>query len=388
MKIKKIRTFTLEAQLAEPFTFSQWSYQARATTLVAVETECGRQGWGEGYGPSGPIASAVEEFLAPFLLGRDPRDTEELWHLLFARSLDYGQKGTMVAAISALDIAFWDIKAQSAGVPLYRLLGAGEIDSIPCYASGFYFGGEEPLEQKFSREVKTYVSKGFGALKMKVGLGVERDVELITRVRQAAGPRVRLMIDANHAYDPVTAIALGRRLEELDIYWFEEPVSPLDLEGYLTVKRELKIPIAGGECEYTRFGFESLLRKRAVDFVQPDLCACGGITEGLKIATLASIYNIHLTPHVWGSAIGQAAALHFYAARPRHPGTLTPEDKLIECDQTQNPLREGIVETPIRFVHGDWYLPREPGLGVKIDEAVLARFAKRTQDSKKSRRLR
>ena len=121
--------------------------------------------------------------------------------------------------------------------------------------------------------------------------------------------------------------------------------------------------------------FEPLLRNRAVDYAQPDLCSCGGITEGLKIATLASVYNVHLTPRVWGSSIGQAAALHFYAARPKHPSSLLQEDKLIECDQTENPLRMEIVEKPIRFANGCWYLPQTPGLGVEVRESAVARFS-------------
>jgi D-galactarolactone cycloisomerase len=160
-----------------------------------------------------------------------------------------------------------------------------------------------------------------------------------------------------------------------DIFWFEEPVSPLDIDGYLAVKQQSPIPLAGGECEYTRFGFEPLLRRRAVDYAQPDVCSCGGISEALKIAALASVYNIHVTPHAWGSAIGQAAALHFYAARPRHPGSLTAEDKMIECDQTENPFRTEIVREPIRFEQGQWFLPTGPGLGVEIDRAALGRYS-------------
>ena len=228
--------------------------------------------------------------------------------------------------------------------------------------------------RKFEREAKQYLDCGFRAAKMKVGLGVERDAQLVAAVRQALGPKTRLMIDANHAYDPATAIALARKVERHDIFWFEEPVSPLDVDGYLEVKRNTTISLAGGECEYTRFGFEPLLRRRAVDFAQPDLCACGGISEGLKIASLASIYNIHVTPHAWGSAIGQAAALHFYAARPHHPGSLTAEDKMIKCDQTENPFRTEIVLTPIPFESGEWRLPQSPGLGVEIDKVALLRF--------------
>jgi len=372
--ITSIRAFTLRAELKRPFSFSQWTFSRRETTLVSVETSAGIQGWGEAYGPSRPIAAAVTDFFTPLLCGRDPLDTEALWHLLYARSIDYGQKGTLLAAISALDIAFWDIKARFAGLPLYRLLGGAETEALPCYATGFYFTEGEPLEHSFAREAETYVRQGFSAVKMKVGLGVERDAVLVGLVRGVIGKRVRLMIDANHAYDPVTATALGRRIEQHDIHWFEEPVSPLDVDGYLEVKRRIAIPLAGGECEYTRFGFEPLLRRRAVDYAQPDLCACGGVSEGMKIATLASLYNVHVTPHVWGSSIGQAAALHFYAARPRQPFTLTPEERLIECDQTENPLRTGIVRNPIILEHGRWRLPQTPGLGVEVSEEALQRF--------------
>ncbi len=375
MQIKTIRAFTLRAKLQQPFAFSQWRFTHRETTLVRVETGNGVEGWGEAYGPSAAIVAAIEKFFAPMLLGRDPRDTESLWHFLFARSIDYGQKGTMVAAISALDIAFWDIRATAAGMPLYRMLGAFETERIPCYATGFYFTGEELTAPDLESEARYLLDHGFKAFKMKVGRGIEQDVRAVTILREALGPAMRLMIDANHAYDPVQAISLGRRVERHEIYWFEEPVSPLDIEGYREVKRSLSIPLAGGECEYTRFGFEPLLRKRAIDFAQPDLCACGGISEGMKIATLASVHNIHVTPHAWGSSVGQAAALHFYAARPRHPGTLTAEDKLIECDMTENPFRTEIATKPIAFEKGHWHLPKDPGLGIAVDRAAVERFA-------------
>jgi D-galactarolactone cycloisomerase len=372
VKITAVRAYRLGAELERPFLFSQWRYTRRETTLVEVETDAGVAGWGEGYGPSAPLAAALSEFFAPLVMGRDPRDTESLWHFLFARTIDYGQKGTMLAAISALDIACWDIKARDAGVPLYRLLGGEQIDAVPCYATGFY-PGEDP-EREFPGEAERYMAGGFRAAKMKVGFGLERDAALVKLVRAALGAGVRLMIDANHAYTPAEAIAVGRRVAGEEIAWFEEPVSPLDLDGYVEVKRALPMPIAGGECEFTRFGFEPLLRRRAVDYAQPDLCSCGGISEGLKIAALASVYNVHVTPHAWGSAIGQAAALHYYAARPRHPGSLTAEDKLIECDQTENPFRTRIVREPIVLDVGRWRLPQCPGLGIEIDRAALGRF--------------
>ena len=373
MKIASVRAFRLGADLARPFAFSQWTFSRRETTLVRVETAEGPTGWGEAYGPAAPAAAAVEQFFAPLVLGRDPRDTEDLWSFLYARSIDYGQKGTMLSAISALDIAFWDLKAQAAGLPLYRALGAGLIESVPCYATGFYFSAGD-LEESFRAEAERYLAEGFTAMKMKVGQGIERDAGLVGAVRRAIGPGIRLMIDANHAYTAAEAVRLGRKVEEQEIYWFEEPVSPHDLDGYLEVKGRLRIAIAGGECEYTRFGFEPLLRRRCVDYAQPDLCACGGISEGMKIAALASVHGIHVTPHAWGSSVGQAAALHFYAARPRHPGTLTAEDKLIECDRTESPFRAAIARRPIELSQGSWKVPQSPGLGIEVDEDSVRRF--------------
>jgi D-galactarolactone cycloisomerase len=376
MKIRNVTTFALRAKLERPFRFSQGSYATRATVLVRIETAGGAVGWGEAYGPAEVAKAAIDSFFAPLVVGRDAREREFLWHLMYASSVDYGQKGIMLAAISAIDIALWDLCAREVNLPLYRYLGGAEQTSVPCYATGFYFCSEDigTLTSDFAREAERYRSQGFIAMKLKVGLGVRSDLRLIEAVRQAAGDSTCVMIDANHAYDPTTAIDLGRRAERFDLSWFEEPVSPLDVAGYAAVRRALKIPIAGGECEYTRFGFDSLFRAGAVDYAQPDLCACGGITEALKIATLASLHSVHVTPHVWGTAIGQSAALHFYAARQGNPATLIAETKWIECDQSENPLRNSIVRDPICLRDGEWLLPQTPGLGVDVLEDKIAMF--------------
>lgn len=374
MKVSSVTAHVLGAPLEEPFAFSQFSYSRREAMLVEVRTDDGLVGWGEAYGPAKLTGAIVQDFLGPLLLGRDPRDVEANWELLYARSVDYGQKGVMIAAISALDIACWDIKARAANQPLYRLLGGAKTESIDCYATGFYFPQNEPVEVRFEREARQFLANGFRAMKIKVGLGVERDAELVRHVRGVVGPATKLMIDANHAYTPTEAIALGRKLEDAGLWWFEEPVSCIDVDAYLEVKNRISIPLAGGECEATRFGFEPWLRRRAFDYCQPDICACGGITEGMKIAALASLTGIHVTPHAWGTAIGQAAALHFYAARPRQPFTLTADRKLIECDRSENPLRRGIVEAAIEFSEGKWLLPQGPGLGIDVRPEAFAPY--------------
>src|SRR6476646_6840417 len=169
MEITRITAHVLRADLTRPFRFSQGSYAQRAAALVRVETGDGIIGWGEAYGPPEIAAEAVRSFFAPLLTGRDPRDRESLWHLMFARSVDYGQKGIMVAALSAIDIALWDIGARAAGMPLYRFLGASEQRSIPCYATGFYFieNDIDAIARDFAAEAEQLLARGFRAMKLK-----------------------------------------------------------------------------------------------------------------------------------------------------------------------------------------------------------------------------
>jgi len=378
LKITAVDAFRLRAPLQQPFSFSQNRFTHREAMLVRVTADSGLVGWGEAYGPAVLSKPVVESYFAPMLLGRDPRDVESIWARLYSVSLDYGQKGAVLAALSACDIALWDLKARAADVPLYRLLGGEETDSVRCYATGFYWPDDVRLEDHFEQEARRYLSDGFEGMKIKVGTpgerGPERDAELVRHVRSIVGPETALMIDANHAYTPIEALRLARRIEDCEITWFEEPTSPLDPDAYLEIKNRTSIPLAGGEAEYTRFGFEPWLRARAFDYAQPDLCATGGISEGLKIASLASLTGVHVTPHTWGSAVGQSAALHFYAARPRNPFTTSPESRWLECDRSENPFREAIVESPITFERGRWKLPTGPGLGVEVQPETFARY--------------
>lgn len=182
------------------------------------------------------------------------------------------------------------------------------------------------------------------------------------------------MVDANHAYDATGAIALGRRIEELDIAWFEEPVPPEDVTGYKAVKAALTIPIAGGEAEFTRWGFRDLVVGRAVDILQPDVCAAGGISETKKIADMANAFGVRVNPHVRGTAVGLAASLQLIAALPHNPPGLHPIEPLLEFDQSEHPIRMAVAREPIVQVGGWVEIPDGPGLGIEIDRAVLTKF--------------
>jgi D-galactarolactone cycloisomerase len=232
---------------------------------------------------------------------------------------------------------------------------------------------------RLTAEAQAYVETGFAMLKVKVGLlTVDADLERVTAIREIIGPTTRLLVDCNHAYNAATAIRLGRGLERLGVYWFEEPVPPEDHAGYRHVRQALDIPIAGGECEYTRYGFRDFLAGGCVDIAQPDLCAAGGFSELLKIHALASSLGVWLIPHVWGSGVALAAALHLLAILPPFPHTANPiplqNEPVIEFDRSPNPLRDQLLVEPVTLTAGRVPVPQGPGLGIRVDAHVLRRY--------------
>lgn len=374
MRITAVDTFVLRHRLDQPFGFSQWWYDARTAMLVRVTADDGTVGWGEAYGPPEPSAAIIDHVLAPLILGADPRDTLPLWERMYARTRDSGRGGMVLHALSAVDIALWDLKGKALGVSVSRLLGGRFRERVQAYATGLYFRPQEDFAADLAAEARGYMAEGFRAIKLKVGLTPELDLRHARAVREAIGPEIELMVDANHAYDAATAIRLGRAFERLDVRWFEEPVIPEDLEGYAAVAQALDLPIAGGEAEFTRFGFRRLLEARAVDIIQPDLTATGGFTECQRIAALASAHGVRYLPHVWGSAVGLAAGLQFVAALPPATASLRPIEPLFELDRTPNRFRDELAAEPLQFEAGWLTIPDRPGLGITIDEAALAPF--------------
>jgi D-galactarolactone cycloisomerase len=183
-----------------------------------------------------------------------------------------------------------------------------------------------------------------------------------------------LMIDANHGYDRIDAARLADRVEELDIGWFEEPVAPEDVDGYRWLKGETSIPLAGGECAFTRFDFQKLMDAEALDIVQPDTCAAGGLSECLKIAALVSARGLRYHPHVWGTGIAVAAALQLIAVLPPAARGFAANEPLLEFDRTPHPFRDAILERPFTLAGGRVAVPDGPGLGIEVDRDALARF--------------
>ncbi len=373
MRIAAVNVHVLEAPLSEPFAWSFNRTATRGSCIVEIVSESGESGWGECFGPARLNAAIVEAF-RPLLVGQDASATELLWQTLYNQFRDQGQKGLVITAISGVDIALWDLKGRSLGEPVHRLMGGPLRREVRAYATGTYRRGKgEPVDY-ICEEVRGYVREGFSAVKLKIGFGVEEDLALIRAARETIGPRTGLMLDANHGFDAVEAIELGRRAAACNIGWFEEPVVPDDLDSYVEVRRGQPIPVAGGECEFTRWGFREVLTRRAIDIIQPDTCAAGGLSECKKIADMATAFGVRYVPHVWGTGIGLAAALQLLAVLPHSPPRHTPLEPMLEFDRSEHPFRQAVLQTPLEHSGGVVRVPEGPGLGIEVDRAALQRF--------------
>jgi len=376
MKIATIETFDLTCPLNRSFGWSQGWINQRGTTLVKITTDDGLTGWGEG-----AESGLINNLLAPLLIGQDPIDRAGLWERMF-HALYNGNNAVGLAgsALSALDIALWDLAGKAANLPICALLGGKIRDKIAVYATGLYYTeGEFP--DRLLDEARSYVDMGFKGMKTKVGgLSIEEDVARVKALREAIGPDISLMIDANEGYNATTAIRIGRKLEELDLVWFEEPVNAQDLEAYLEVKAALPMAIAGGENLRTRYEFKPYLTRRAFDIVQPDIMHCGGLTEMARICAMANACGIQVNPHVWGSPVMIAATLHLAATLPPCPPARNAQpylqEPVMEFDRTPSVIREELCAVPFDQEESFVQVPEGAGLGIEVDEEVVRRLGK------------
>lgn len=373
MKILSIEPIIVSQKLKKPFHFSQWEYQTRTICLVKVITEDGTYGWGEGYGPANLVKAGID-FFTPFILELNALDHEVIWQQMYLRSLDYARRGVLLAALSAIDIALWDIKGKYFDLPVCSLLGGKKNEFIKPYATGLYFSNGGDVKDKLVEEAIGYKEQGYHGIKMKVGLGIAKDTEYVSAVKKAIGDEVELMVDSNHAYNLKEALQLCDALKDMNISWFEEPVSPEHYADYRQLRERTNIPISGGECEYLRYGFLQLFQNLCVDIAQPDICAAGGLTEVKKIAAMANTFGVELIPHSWGTGVALHAAMHLIANLDITPGRMHQSEPWMELDRTENALRD-IVTTPLIIPeNGLFKVPETPGLGVEIDEEALDKF--------------
>ncbi len=300
-------------------------------------------------------------YLKPHLIGEDPVNVERLWARMWVPKL-IGRRGLTTRAISAIDIGLWDIRGKIANLPLYKLLG-GFRDSVPTYVAGGYYEEGKGLRE-LAQEMEQNVAMGARAIKMKIGgVPMNEDIERVRVVRDAIGPDVKLLVDANCAYRAYEAMRFARQVERYDVFWFEEPVAPDDYDGHRKLAQATSIPIATGENEYTRYGFRDLIRNDCAAILNADAKVLGGMTEFMKVAALAQAHDLDIAPH--GSqdvhvhlvaAISNGLILEFYrdTVDPMW-GRIYRETLSLNADGTVSP-------------------PSAPGLGIEPDAAALAPY--------------
>ncbi len=368
MKIERVETFPITAKITDPQGTSQADWSQVSCLLVKVTTDDGIVGWGEGLARKAPRAFAhfVDELFAPMLVGQDPFAVEVLWTKM-ARVFTGRAGGALIEAVAGVDIALWDIIGKSLGSPLYKVLGHAGRDAIPAYASAIGWNDDAVAEHQIGQSLEW----GFKEIKVKVGQPLKSAMERARLVRERAGPDVKLSVDANWAFNLDESLEMARALADLGYTWFEEPIEPEDLQGYIKLAGRSPVRLAAGESEFTASGARALLASRAIGVVQPDVARSGGITETRKIITLADAHHIAYAPHIgFSGAICAAASLHL-AAASRHCETY-------ECMIFGNPLRDSITKSPVAhrtsLIDGRLAIPQAPGLGIEIDEDAVRKL--------------
>ena len=379
IKIIDVTVHIIKSKLDKPFAFSQGWVNERSATLIEIKTNEGITGWGEafcqGLEPPEISAAVIENALKPILLEQCPLDIEVLWHKMYSTTRDYGRKGSVISAISAVDIALWDIAGKYYNEPIHQLLGGAFRNKIKPYATGFYRLKGKGEANRLAEEAISHYENGFDHMKVKLGFGIEDDLKCMESIYSVLkNKNVTLMIDTNHAYGRSEALLLGKQLEDYRLRWYEEPVVPEDINGYSELKSKLNIPIAGGENEHTLFGFKSLFENNAVDIAQPDIGSCGGITGAKQIINLAHSFGVEVNPHVWGSAIAQAASIQVIASIPLTHFSIFAREPILEYDQSSHPFRRELLTSPIELVNGMINVPKGKGLGIDINLNTIKKY--------------
>ncbi len=361
-KIIDIKVHLVSQPVTGNFKDATRSVETIGFTIVRIVTDDGLDGVGVTYHEVGGEATKalIERNMIPRLLGRDPFDTEVIWQEFFGYLRGVARKGLMYCALSAIDIALWDLKGKAVNLPLYKLMGGGD-SRVPVYASG---GWTSYSDDELVEEMLNMVEQGYSMLKFKVGVEAgtnpRRDVERVGKVRSAVGPDIRLAIDANNCWDASTAVQFANIAKQFDLLWLEEPVFADDIPGLSRFRRGTDLPLATGEHEYLKFGVRDLVLNEAADIVQMDGARAGGFTEMVKIAAITQAWNLKFAPHAM-----ENIHIHLVASAPNG---LTLE---------RLRLFEGITarvfpEAPLP-VDGFMQIPDLPGLGLELDmDFVLA----------------
>ena len=352
--------------------------------ILRIETDDGLVGWGEGKnaagstGSYGALVHMLNHEVGPQLIGCDPADIGVIWEMLYNgvrhdsaaqnghAMPQLARRGISIAAISAVDIALWDILGKSLNVPVWQLLGGRKLERMPVYASG----GWAPADT-IGEQLKSYIDKGgFKAVKMRVGAmdgAPHVSAARVKAAREAIGPDIELAVDAHGTYTVAGARRFIQMVWDCDLAWFEEPVIADDKPGIAEVRAAGNVPVSTGESEATRYAFRDLAVLKAADIFQPDPAFCGGISEAMKIGAIASAFNLRLAPHLWAGAPCFFAGLHICAA--------SPAAFTVEYSLGANPMIHDLAEERIEVSDGLIAIPEKPGLGFTVSEKFLEAHA-------------
>jgi len=347
----------------QTFAFHGW-------LIVEVFSDDGHVGLGNAALTPKITKQVIDLYLKPLLIGQEPWDIERLWQHMYRKTMAFGRKGIGMVAISAVDIALWDLLGKSAGQPVYRLLGGRTKARIPVYASRLYSVDLSELEA----EAKRYQEEGYQAMKLRFGwgpadgpAGIERNLALVRTVREAVGEGIDVMADAYMGWTLEYAKRMLPLLEPFRLRWLEEPVIPDDIHGYAELKSYGRIPIAGGEHEFTLYGFRELLEAHALDYIQFDTNRVGGITQARKIAALAEAHSVPVIPHA-----GQMHNYHVVMASLNSP--MAEYFPMVDVE-VGNELFWHLFQGEPRAQNGYVDLDdNTPGLGLTVNESGLEQF--------------
>ncbi|QHJ01060.1 mandelate racemase/muconate lactonizing enzyme family protein [Xylophilus rhododendri] len=365
LKIARIEGIATSFPVKQGVTLGIGRAVKRDALIVKVTTESGLVGWGESHHGRcpGAIAQLINTTLRQLVVGFDASDVVGVWSRIYQRQLASHGMGTACAlAMSGIDQALWDIRGKAVGWPLWRLLG-GSRRPVKAYAGGISLGFQPPAE--LVDEVAALTAQGYRAVKLRFGDTVARDLERLAAVR-AAHPTLGIMVDANTGYRPDDVRRAMPALREFDALWLEEPFPPQDERSYRDAAALGGVPLAAGENHFTRYEFNRLIAQGAVRVLQPDLSKTGGITEGLRIAAMASAEKLDMHPHTSASGLNMAASIHLLAAID-NPG-------YFEADVArENLFRDALTTRCDQLDANGCVLPPDaPGLGIEVDEAFLA----------------
>ncbi len=364
MKITDVKVHVLVKKTAQRIYSSRGSRDYRSHAIVEVETDEGISGLGEGIGNPPLVKSVIETSLRKSAIGLDPFNVAALYEKL-ARGTGYWEhKGSVVCAASAIETACWDIMGKALSVPVYKLLGGRLQEKVHAYASDLWW---EEDAASMAKKAVSYVEQGFDIVKAHLArLSPAEDEARVRAIREAVGPDVGFMIDINCGYDLDDAMEAVKRWGEYDLFWIEEPLVPMDLDGLESLDAITDIPLACGENEFGVHGFKQLLQTGAVAYAMPDIGRAGGILETKKIAGLAEAFGVVVSPHNYASGVLLAATLHLMAS--------TPNTRLLEFDVTEDSVYEDLLAEPLEW-DGVWvHVPEGPGLGVVLRDEVRERY--------------